>query len=400
MKIIGCSLRTLRAIPLRSLRFRLLVIAPFLSASSFSQNLIPNPGFEGHEKCQGLNTQVSIWKMPTDKYYHYLSDCPAGKAQYSGEENNAPYAGKALAGICLYPGEMREYITVPLNEKLKAGEVYVFSGYISLAAEKHNDYKDFSEFEVAFTSKEYSVTKPRYIFIDPQVRIPISFENKEMEWIYMSGRFTAKGGETYLLMGDFLSESPISAEMDQYMALSAEEKEKYLKKNTSFAADLNEFNSYLANTSASYSVRCYLDELCLMRASDTLKGLCNYPIRKPEPKIQPAKPIVIKNIFFETSRSNLLPASFRELDSLASWLKNSPSVEIQITGHTDNRGNEKENNKLSSDRAASVKNYLRSNGATNKIGSEGMGSSQPEASNETEEGRSRNRRVEFIIIKQ
>jgi outer membrane protein OmpA-like peptidoglycan-associated protein len=374
-----------------------------LCGTTFSQNLIPNPGFEEHDKCMGFNTMIKEWKMPTGKYYHYLSDCPVGKSQYSGEEFNAPYRGKCFAGICLYPAETREYITVPLKENLKAGEEYIFSGYISLAAEKHTNYQNFSNFEVAFTTKEYRVQNPSFIFLEPQLHIPITFAQREMEWFYMSGKFRAKGGESYLLMGDFLSEVAIGAQMEEYVSLSEEEKVKYLKKNRSFEVALEEFNSFLTNTTKSYSIRCYLDELCLMPASDTLKGLCNYPVKKvtpPAPPIEKPKPIIIENIFFETGKSNLLPKSFKSLDSLANWLTTNPAVEIQITGHTDNRGNEKENSKLSADRAAAVKNYLTLKGAKNNMRSDGLGSSSPITENETEQGRSRNRRVEFVITKQ
>lgn len=383
----------------------LLFIALLIRNITFSQNLIPNPGFEEHGKCLGFSTQVKEWRMPEGKYYHYLnSACPVGTTQYSGEQYNTSHEGTAFAGICLYPADAREYISVRLKEPLKAGMVYIFSGFISLAAEKHANYANFSHFEVAFTEKEYEVDKPRFVFLEPQIKIPISFENREMDWFYMSGKFTAKGGESYLLMGDFLSEVSISAQMDEYMTLAEEDQSKYLKKNRSFEVALNEFNSYLANSSGNYSIRCYLDELCLMKASDTLQGLCNYPIKPVAPAPPPValifQPVVIENIYFETGKSDLLPKSFRSLDSLATWLITNPGVEIQITGHTDNTGNEHDNKKLSSDRAASVKKYLLSKGAQNKIASEGMGSSKPIAGNETEEGRSKNRRVEFIITKQ
>jgi len=380
----------------------LLTLAISTGIISYTQNLIPNPGFELHEKCLGLNTPVSNWSMPTGKYYHYLCECPVGKAQYSGEDANTSFQGKGFAGLCLHSREAGEYMMVKLDQKLIAGTTYIFSGNILLAAEKQENYKNFERLEIAFTEKEYSVTNPSFIFFEPQVVIPVSFENKEKEWNYLYGKFTATGNEVYLIIGDFISETPVADQLAEYMTLSPDEREKYLKKHRKLEEAMNELNTEMAKNTKPYSIRIYLDELCLMAASDTTKGLCNYPIKKSIPtlKPEPLKPIVIENIFFETGKSVLLPSSFAALDSLSKWLKKTPLAEIEITGHTDNTGDEKENLILSSERASSVKNYLYAKGVKNKIESNGVGSSKPIASNNLEEGKRENRRVEFTIIKQ
>jgi outer membrane protein OmpA-like peptidoglycan-associated protein len=384
--------------------FLLLSFLPFVPFGNIAltQNLISNPGFEDHGKCLGLNTLVKDWHMPEGKYYHYLSDCPVGRAQYNGEENNKPFSGKCIAGICLHSREAGEYMLIKLNDPLKTNQEYFFSGYILLAAEMQENYKNFTHLEAAFTEKEYSIANPSFIFFDPQLSIPVSFEKKENEWIYISGRFTAAGNENYLIIGNFLSEKPISDELSEYMSLAPDERENYLRKHKKLEAAMNEFNSDLSKNSKPYAIRCYFDELCLMPAADSLNGFCNYPVKSVPParKIETFCPIVIENIFFETGKSDLLPNSFKALDSLSNWLKSNPSVEIRITGHTDNKGNEKENNKLSAERAAAVKNYLISKGANNHIESSGMGSTKPVDANDSEEGRSKNRRVEFVITKE
>ncbi len=368
----------------------------------FAQNLIPNPGFEEHKNCLGFNTQLKEWIMPVGDYYHYLSDCPVGKAQYNGEEKNKPHEGKCLAGICLHSNEAGEYMLAKLNAPLQKDLEYIFSGYILLASEKQDKYINFTHIEVALTDKAYTVTNPSHIFFDPQISIPLSFEKKEKEWIYISGKFIASGNEAYFLIGNFLPVTNITDELNEYMLLAPDEREKYLKKHKKLEEAMSSASSKLTGSSKPYSIRCYLDDLCLMPASDTAKGLCNYPLKKiatPPLKIEVFKPIVIENIFFEIAKSGLLPASFKALDSLANWLKANAPVEIQITGHTDNKGTEKENNTLSTERAAAVKNYLVAKGANNKIESTGLGSTKPIAGNETEEGRSKNRRVEFVITK-
>lgn len=379
-------------------------LAQFLVAfSSHSQNLIPNPGFEEHGKCLGLNTRVVTWSMPSSDYYHYLCDCPVPKAQYNGEEKNFPHEGKALAGICLQGRSASEYMMVKLNQPLVANTEYYFSGYVLLGDEKKNDYLNFKRIEIGFSDKYYAVAEPSYIFFDPELLIPISFEKKEKEWIFISGKFTANGNETTMIIGNFLPSTPIADELTEYMSLSQSDRETYLRKHKKLADAMNEFNSEMLQESKPYSIRCYFDDLCLMQLADSLKGFCNYPITKispPEIKPEVNKPIVIENIFFETAKSTLLPPSFPSLDNLADWLKKNPAAEIQISGHTDNKGSEAENKKLSFDRAKSVKDYLASKNAMNKIEINGLGSLKPIASNDSEEGRSKNRRVEFTITKQ
>ncbi len=110
--------------------------------------------------------------------------------------------------------------------------------------------------------------------------------------------------------------------------------------------------------------------------------------------------IRLNNIFFETAKSILKKESFPELNRVVSFLENNKNIEIQVSGHTDNVGTEQYNLNLSKKRAASVAEYLTSNGINKtRVVSKGYGESQPETSNETEEGKQINRRVEFKILK-
>jgi OmpA-OmpF porin, OOP family len=110
--------------------------------------------------------------------------------------------------------------------------------------------------------------------------------------------------------------------------------------------------------------------------------------------------IRINNIFFETAKSELKPESFSELNRLVKLMEQNPAMEIALAGHTDNIGSEEANQKLSTDRARSVLDYLVSKGITaGRISSAGFGKSKPVAANETEEGRAINRRVEFTVVK-
>ena len=109
--------------------------------------------------------------------------------------------------------------------------------------------------------------------------------------------------------------------------------------------------------------------------------------------------IQLRNIFFDVGKATLRPESNTELDRLVKLMKDVPSLKIQISGHTDNTGSAKLNEKLSQDRAQAVVNYLKSKGiSANRMTAKGYGASKPIASNKTAEGRQQNRRTEFEII--
>lgn len=110
--------------------------------------------------------------------------------------------------------------------------------------------------------------------------------------------------------------------------------------------------------------------------------------------------IVLENIFFEFNKTELLPASFAELNKVVQFMLEENIKMIEIGGHTDNEGSDSYNQKLSEGRAASVVNYLASQGiGADRMKSVGYGESRPIDTNKTEEGRAQNRRVEFTLIK-
>ncbi len=117
-------------------------------------------------------------------------------------------------------------------------------------------------------------------------------------------------------------------------------------------------------------------------------------------KISEGKSIVLKNVFFDLDKAILKPQSKPELSELAKFLKSNPTLRIEVAGFTDNQGDAKHNADLSNRRAQAVKDFLvETEGiASEKIAIKGYGASNPIASNDTEEGRAKNRRTEFKVI--
>ncbi len=111
------------------------------------------------------------------------------------------------------------------------------------------------------------------------------------------------------------------------------------------------------------------------------------------------KQLILNNIYFEFNKSNLLPSSKNELDKVVGVLNENPGSRIRITGHTDNKGNDDYNKKLSVERAKSVYNYLINNGVkASRLSFNGKGSTEPVSTNDTEKGRAANRRTEITFL--
>lgn len=138
------------------------------------------------------------------------------------------------------------------------------------------------------------------------------------------------------------------------------------------------------------------------------------PDTKPvveQPKPEEPKPVLrdrismeqdfsLKGVQFEIGSANLTTEARNILQEVVEAMKANPNVKVEIQGHTDNTGGAAMNKKLSEDRAASVKTYMVNNGiAADRMTTSGFGYDKPIATNDTVEGRTENRRIEFHIVK-
>ena len=110
--------------------------------------------------------------------------------------------------------------------------------------------------------------------------------------------------------------------------------------------------------------------------------------------------IELKNLNFESAKYDIKQKYYTDLNDIFGYLKQEKNINIEIAGHTDNIGDEVYNQKLSNDRALSVKSFLVQKGIDSKrIKCVGYGEQQPIADNSTEFGREKNRRIEIRILK-
>ncbi len=134
----------------------------------------------------------------------------------------------------------------------------------------------------------------------------------------------------------------------------------------------------------------------------TLLGEAPAPAAPPAPAPEPAPPqeerIVLRGVKFAFDSDEIDRVSAVVLDVVAETLNSRPHVRVVVEGHTDSRGDEAYNQTLSQLRAESVQRYLIGKGVpASRMQARGFGESQPEASNDTDEGRALNRRVELSI---
>jgi outer membrane protein OmpA-like peptidoglycan-associated protein len=105
-----------------------------------------------------------------------------------------------------------------------------------------------------------------------------------------------------------------------------------------------------------------------------------------------------QTVYFEFNKATIKPVSFALLNEVAQAMKDNPTIKVEVQGHTDSVGNDARNLKLSQKRAESVRTYLIKQGVdSGRMAPKGYGENVPIADNRTADGRSQNRRVEFVI---
>ncbi len=139
----------------------------------------------------------------------------------------------------------------------------------------------------------------------------------------------------------------------------------------------------------------FLDILDLTSADSDEQLHRDFFLKKVEVGIK----VVLDNIYFETGKAVLRPESFGALDQVFRFMENNPTIKLEISGHTDNTGTLRINQKLSKERARAVVDYLVSGGISEAmLVYEGYADTQPVATNDNAAGREKNRRVEFKVL--
>jgi outer membrane protein OmpA-like peptidoglycan-associated protein len=292
----------------------------------------------------------------------------------------APHDGKGYCGIYCSQEHYREYLQTELREPLQAGIRYRLTFWVSLADKSPQAIASLGGL---LTTERPSDTSWRPLmrrekvsvddamqeistYYEPQVggTTEILFDAMRT-WQPVSGIFTAQGGERFLTIGNFASF------------------------NRSRVVPLDNANAVLQG--AYY----YVDDVSLV-AVDTLVPPA-LPSAAPATLARGVK-VRMEGVFFASGQSEILQQSYRALSQLLTLLTDHPSLHIEIQGHTDDQGTVAYNQRLSEARAQAVVDYLVAHGIDRRrLSWRGFGESNPVDSNDTDNGRRHNRRVEWLV---
>ncbi|MDO5760559.1 MAG: OmpA family protein, partial [Bacteroidota bacterium] len=298
-----------------------------------------------------------------------------------------PRSGGSMVGIYCSLTDYREYIETELKEKLQKGEKYRLSFWVSLSEyspeavatigglftkEMLSDTTRGMLTNNSFKQSGKGVTQNISTFYKPQVVNPFARVLADtLNWMKVEGEFVAQGGEKFLTIGNFYP-----AEQSNVVSVAG-------------LRNILPGAYYYIDDVELYCISCgqtkQIGNIAITKTIDTV----SYSV---------GSVIVLENIFFEFDKSVLLPQSYVELHNLINLLNKHPNMKIELSGHTDNKGKDKYNMELSLNRAKAVYDYLILAGIDKKrLKYKGYGAKQPIADNKTEEGRAKNRRVEFKI---
>ncbi|MEO6038401.1 MAG: OmpA family protein [Saprospiraceae bacterium] len=279
-----------------------------------------------------------------------------------------PHTGKAMAGLTLFgctngKPHCREFVEIQLSEPLVAGQTYYVEFWVThleKSLQINNIGALFSEHRI-----ENKTDQP--ILAEPQMSAKELVAAPNGKWVRVSGSFKAAQEAEYLVIGNFRDDDG----------------------TLSYAYRDDCFNY------AYY----YVDDVVVRKAPPFLA----VPVKPDDltrQNFEPGKTIRLKNIYFEFDKDELMPRSFVELNKLLAILRDNPQMVIEVVGHTDNYGEDAYNLDLSRRRSKSVVAFLLQNRIpVSRLRYRGEGERQPVASNETDEGRAQNRRVEFVVVK-
>ncbi|MBL4716458.1 MAG: hypothetical protein COC01_01690 [Bacteroidetes bacterium] len=347
----------------------------------YCQNLVPNSSFEINNCKYDSSEKGKAKKCNIDIATYWTTPTEAKPIIYSFRDSiNISKSGLACALIYLNTWNKddgkceREYIQVPLKEKLKSNNTYEISIHVSIIKTLH----DGIDFEEIYERSTMKINQLACLLTENKIREEgnglilakpqINFVNTatgidEHGWIQLTSKYTSKGNEKYLIVGNF--------------------------------------NNCKTN-SQSLSASILIDDVSIMKSlSNNIQKAEIFDLSKlMNRNLYVGESFVLSNVYFDFASEKLQQNSFTKLNNVIKLLELKPELKIEIIGHTDSIGTMAFNTKLSILRARSIVQYLVQHGIlTNRLGYSGFGSSQPLTDNETDEGRIKNRRVELIVKK-
>ncbi|MCP4441199.1 MAG: OmpA family protein [Aureispira sp.] len=362
------------------------------------QNLVKNPSFEQYKKVPGDLGEVAnstYWTSPTKAspdYFHRRAagpnvDIPTNKMGETKARSGYGYAGIYAYASRYNKRNFREYVQVQLKQPMRAGEKYCIKAHILLA---HSSNRAVGALGITGSriplreDHEQPIDKT-FTYLLKEDKGPLTDRN----WVEVSCTYKATGGEQYLIVGNFNDDR--STKVTGAVAI-----EKFKNPHVDFAYY---YVDDICATSLKSNFACdcgTFDYIATMRQE---RIVVDMKVSKKSYSV--GQTVIMKGVEFEKNKATFLTGSNKGLDDLVGTLKMHPSYVIEISGHTHDRGGSpQKNQELSKRRAEAVQNYLIASGiAQTRLSHRGFGQSRPVALNDTAEGRARNERVQFKLLK-
>lgn len=358
------------------------------------QNLVPNGSFEDYVDFIHANPAGwhKVQNSDTPDYFNLGKDHPFNNyfSDYSG--GTLAKEGDGFAGIFCYrispsrnAKNVREYIETRLDHSLQKDSMYQLEISLCLDNESNVSIKNFG---VLFTPENLEFKNDYRLFNSkPQIEFSLLYPDSMRKWATFHAFYKANGTERFIILGNFRNDKQSKI----YTIKPVKVKRKYRKWN------LDPFE-----TAAYY----YLDGVKLEKIvqEKPVTEVIPQPSRETVDTlnlntIEIDSAVVLKNVYFDFDKYDLLPASFVEIDRLYRLMADNPAIRIKLEGHTDNIGSYDFNLQLSLKRAEAVARYLINKGIDpNRIEFAGYSFSFPLAPNDTDDGRKINRRVVFKVV--
>lgn len=340
-------------------------------------NLVPNAGFEqfsilphgwfyrGSDFTALIKDWSSASEASPDVYGPDINPPDTWKNRGFGEKR--PRSGQYMVGITAFgcnqgKPHCREYVQVNLKEPLVPGQAY----HVEFWASPLNSGMRANNIGIYFSKNKLQEKTDRVILREPQVFSKRIIPGNQFSWHKVQGDFTADEACKFLTIGNFYSDEETQ--------------------NSSRAEGGHAFAYY------------YIDDVVVHKRPPIVTGVEDefsdwYPLEEN-------KVITLDNILFDTDKSTIRKKGQDDLTKLLHILEEYPTMEIEVGGHTDFVGGFDYNMELSLRRARSVVSYLMDHGVDqSRLSYIGYGTTRPIATNQNDEGRQQNRRVEFRIRK-
>lgn len=351
-----------------------------------AQNLVQNGSFEELTYCpvsynqRTLKTAVG-WVQPGSATPDHFSTCSKGKAGVPDNIGGSQDAldGESYIGLVTYTStkrNYREYVQSKLTRPLGTGELVCVEFWVSCG--------DLARYVTDGIGVHFSKGKVRpkgekRIEARAQISNPrLHILDNANDWVKLSDVFVAEGGEDYITIGNF--------EPDHLMSK--------LKRTSLEGRESSSNWSYI-----------YVDDVVVRPVEKREDCSClnqkiSEEVHDPPLQLSEYTQLRLETVLFAFDDSTLTDSARIQLEDVASLLRGNPFLFIRVNGHTDIVGPDGHNKELSANRARAVLNYLRYQGIDPKrLELQWYGSELPVADNTTAEGRAKNRRVDFEVLR-